>query len=145
MRYNKELDEALFKKLTGLTNSEAENISLLASRIENLYNRIRKHPLSPLKPRVDMKLMAVNTKTSGESIIKLQKKDMTHIDPGEIRNNPLYPKEGMKSTTVDTRIRGNSLNVTHMKLEEIAVKAKAEGKMLNVTHVKSDTIRLVES
>ena len=68
------------------------------------------------------------TKTSGESIMKLHKKDMTHVEPGEIRNNPLNPKEGMKLMTVDTRTMGNTLNVTHVKLDTIRIKAvKTEG------------------
>ena len=41
--YKNELDEAIFKReeLTGLTNSEAECISLLASRIKHLHIRMR--------------------------------------------------------------------------------------------------------
>ena len=39
--YSEVQDQALFKKLTGLTNSEVENISLRASRIKNLFIRMR--------------------------------------------------------------------------------------------------------
>ena len=41
--YKNELDEAIFKReeLTGLTNSEAECLSLLASRIKHLHIRMR--------------------------------------------------------------------------------------------------------
>ena len=40
-KHKKELDEALIKKLTGITNSEAENIKSWCARIKFMFKKIR--------------------------------------------------------------------------------------------------------